>query len=40
MTKAGVPQLRGGDGDVTARRHVMWNGVEIPVAIASNRLGL
>jgi len=44
MTKAGVPQLRGDDGDVTARRHghVMWNGVEIPVAIApkKDRLGL
>ena len=44
MTKAGVPQLRGDDGDMTARRHghVMWNGVEIPVAIApkKDRLGL
>jgi hypothetical protein len=42
MTKAGVPQLRGDDGDVTARRHVMWNGVEISVAIApkKDRLGL
>jgi hypothetical protein len=41
MTKAGVPQLRGDDGDMAARRHVMWNGVEVPVAIApkENRLG-
>jgi hypothetical protein len=42
MTKAGVPQLWGDDSDMTARRHVMWNGVEVPVAIApkENRLGL
>jgi hypothetical protein len=41
MTKAGVPQLRGDDSDMAARRHVMWNGVEVPVAIApkENRLG-
>jgi hypothetical protein len=32
--KAGVPQLRGDDSDMTARRHVMWDGVEVPVAIA------
>jgi DNA-binding transcriptional LysR family regulator len=42
MTKAGVPQLRGDDGDMAARRRAMWNGVEIPVAIApmEDRLGL
>jgi hypothetical protein len=42
MTKAGVPQLQGDDGDMTARRCAMWNGVEVPVAIApkENRLGL
>jgi len=34
MTKAGVPQLRGDDSDVTARWHAMWNGVEVPMAIA------
>jgi hypothetical protein len=41
MTKAGVPQLRGDDSDMAARRHVMRNGVEVPVAIApkENRLG-
>jgi hypothetical protein len=41
MTKAGVPQLRGDDSDMAARRHVMRNGVEVPVAIApkENRIG-
>jgi hypothetical protein len=42
MTKAGVPQLRGDDNDMAARWHVVWNGVEVPVAIApkKDRLGL
>jgi len=42
MTKAGVPQLRGDNSDMIARRHVMWDGVEGPVAIApkQDRLGL
>jgi hypothetical protein len=42
MTKAGMPQLRGDNGDMAARRHAMWNGVEIPIAIApkKDRLGL
>ena len=41
MTKAGVPQLGGDDSDMAVRRHAMWNGVEIPMAIApkENRLG-
>ena len=34
MTKAEVPQLRGNDGDMAARWHAMWNGVEVPMAIA------
>jgi hypothetical protein len=42
MTKAGVPQLRRDDSDMTTRWHAMWNGVEVPVAIApkEDRLGL
>jgi hypothetical protein len=42
MTKAGVPQLQADDNDMAARRHVMWNGVEVSVAIApkENHLGL
>jgi hypothetical protein len=41
MTKVGVPQFPGDDSDMAARRHVMRNGVEVPVAIApkENRLG-
>jgi hypothetical protein len=41
MTETGVPQLRRDDSDMAARGHVMWNGVEVPVAIApkENRLG-
>jgi len=42
MTKTGMPKFRGDYGDMTARRHVMWYGVEIPVAIAPKKdhLGL
>jgi len=42
MTKTGMPQLRGDDFFSGGRRHTMWNGVEIPVAIApkEDRLGL
>jgi hypothetical protein len=42
MTKTRMPKLQGDDNDMTARRHVMWNGVEVPIAIApkEDRLGL
>jgi hypothetical protein len=42
MTKAGVSQLWGDDGDMAGRWHVVWNGVEVHVAIApkKDRLGL
>jgi hypothetical protein len=42
MTETRVPKLRGDDSDMTTSRHVMWNGVEIPIAIApkKDRLGL
>jgi hypothetical protein len=42
MTKAGVPQLRGDDDYMAASWHVVWNGVEVPIAIApkEDRLGL
>jgi hypothetical protein len=34
MTETRMPKLRGDDNDMTARRHAMWNGVEVPIAIA------
>jgi hypothetical protein len=42
MTEMRVPKLRGDDSDMTMSRHVMWNGVEVPIAIApkKDRLGL
>jgi hypothetical protein len=42
MTETRVPKLRGDDSDMTTSRRVMWNGVEIPIAIApkKDRLGL
>jgi hypothetical protein len=42
MTKAKVSQLQGDDGDMAVRWHAMWNGVEVPVAIApkEDHLGL
>jgi hypothetical protein len=42
MTETRMPKLRGDDSDMTARRHAMWNGVEVPIAIApkEDRLGL
>jgi hypothetical protein len=42
MTETRMPKLRGDDNDMTARRHAMWNGVEVPIAIASKEdcLGL
>jgi hypothetical protein len=42
MTETRVSKLWGDNGDMTTSRHVMWNGVEIPIAIASkkDRLGL
>jgi hypothetical protein len=42
MTETRVPKLRGDDNDMRTSRHVMWNGVEIPIAIAlkKDRLGL
>jgi hypothetical protein len=41
MTETRVLKLQGDDNDLTTRRHVMWNGVEVPIAIApkEDRLG-
>jgi hypothetical protein len=41
MTETRMPKLRGNDSDMTTRRHAMWNGVEVPIAIApkKDRLG-
>jgi hypothetical protein len=41
MTETRMPKLRGDDSDMTTRRHAMWNGVEVPIAIApkEDRLG-
>jgi len=36
MTKTRMPQLRGDNSNMAARRHV-WNGVEILVAIAPKK---
>jgi hypothetical protein len=42
MTETRMPKLRGDNKDMTTSRHAMWNGVEIPFAIApkNDRLGL
>jgi hypothetical protein len=42
MIETRMPKLRGDDSDMTTSRHVMWNGVEVPIAIApkNDRLGL
>jgi hypothetical protein len=42
MIETRMPKLRGDDSDMTTSRHVMWNGVEVPIAIApkKDRLGL
>jgi hypothetical protein len=42
MTETRMPKLRGDNNDMTTSRHVMWNGVEVPIAIApkKDRLGL
>jgi hypothetical protein len=42
MTEASMPQLRSNDNNMAARQQTMWNGVEIPVAIApkKDRFGL
>jgi hypothetical protein len=41
MTETRMPKLQGDDSDMTTRRHAMWNGVEVPIAIAlkEDRLG-
>jgi hypothetical protein len=42
MTETRMPKLRGDDNDMATSGHVMWNGVEVPIAIApkKDRLGL
>jgi hypothetical protein len=42
MTETRMPKLRGDNNDMTTSRHAMWNGVEVPIAIApkKDRLGL
>jgi hypothetical protein len=41
MTEMRVPKLWGDDSDMTTRRHAMWHGVQVPIAIApkEDRLG-
>jgi hypothetical protein len=42
MPETRMPKLRVDDSDMTTRGHVMWNGVEVPIAIAPKKdhLGL
>ena len=42
MTEASMPQLWSNDSNMAVRQQTMWNGVEIPVAIApkEDRFGL
>jgi hypothetical protein len=41
MPETRMPKLRGDDSDMTTSGHVVWNGVEVPIAIApKDHLGL